>query len=71
MENNAIVNILKLTNSEDETVYVNVNLITHIIPVEYEYVYQSDVYLLGRKKPLNIKETALDIMRAIDRKENA
>ena len=71
MANNVIVNMLKLTNIEDDTVYVNVNLITHIIPVEYEYAYQSDVYLLGCKKPLNIKETALDIMSVIDRKENA
>lgn len=63
------MNILKLTLIDnDEIVYINADTITHVV----DYWDGSEVYVVGRKKPLYVNEEVDDIVKVLlnlDRKD--
>ncbi len=63
------MNILKLTLIDnDEVVYINADTITHVV----DYRDGTEVYVIGRKKPLYVNEEVDSIVKVLldlDRKD--
>lgn len=56
------MNILKLTLVDnDEVVYINADTITHVI----EHWDGTEVYIIGRKKPLYVNEEVDDVVKVL------
>lgn len=56
------MNIIKLTLVDnDEVVYINADTITHIVA----HWDGTEVYVIGRKKPLYVNEEADDVVKVL------
>lgn len=56
------MNIIKLTLIDnDETVYINADTITHVVA----HWDGTEVYVIGRKKPLYVNEEADDVVKVL------
>lgn len=57
------MNIIKLTLIDNsETVYINADTITHVV----EYCFDgTEVYVIGRKKPLYVNEEVDDVVKVL------
>lgn len=63
------MNIIKLTRVDDDAaVYINADTITHVV----DYWDGSEVYVVGRKKPLYVNEEVdviVKVLLYLDRKD--